>query len=177
MVAVVGGFDLDDAIPAGEAAGEPHGVQGGLGATVGESPLGLPETATELLGDHRVVGHRLGEMGAARELPLHRGDHGGMGMPDQHHPEAVVEVDVLVAVHVPYPAALTPVDEHRLGWLALKGAGDPTGDVLGRGAPHLERTGAMSAERRLFPGDQVPHAGLGRRGRGCRHVASLVASG
>ena len=43
-----------------------------------------------------------------------------MSVTDDHHAEAVVEVDVLVAVGVPDPAALAVIHEDGLGCRILK---------------------------------------------------------
>jgi hypothetical protein len=47
-----------------------------------------------------------------------------IGVPDAHHPEAVVEVDVLGAVNVPDQGALAAIDVDRPGVVELEGGGD-----------------------------------------------------
>ena len=106
VVAVVGALDLEHRVAAGGAAGEVDGVHRRLGAGVVEAPLGQAEAPGQLLGDRdRAVG-RGGEVGAFVDPRLDRGADGRVGVADAHHAEAVVEVDVFVAVDVPDAAAL-----------------------------------------------------------------------
>ena len=113
-MAVVGGLNLDQPVAAGEAASDAHGVERGLGPRVGEPPLGLVETALQLVCNHDHVLDRLREVGAALDLGLHGGDDLGMGVADDHDTKPVVEIDVLVAVDVPHPAAFSAVDKDGL---------------------------------------------------------------
>ena len=114
VVAVIGGLDLDQPVAAGEAARQPDGIQGRLGAAVREAPLWLVETLGQLGGDDGVVLDRLREV-SAFSRPLADGfDDQGMSVSNHHHTETVVKVDVLIAIHVPDPAALAPVGEDRL---------------------------------------------------------------
>jgi len=85
----------------------------GLGATRGEAPLRLRETPRQLFGDGDVVDAGLREVRATAELLLDRSDDDRMRVADDHHAEAVVKVDVFVAVDIAHPAALPTVDEHR----------------------------------------------------------------
>ena len=78
------------------------------------------ETLGQLGGDQRVVLDRLGEVSAPRGPGADRLHHQRVGVTHEHDPEAVVEVDVLVAIDVPDPAALPVVDEHRLGRRVLE---------------------------------------------------------
>ena len=65
-------------------------------------------------------------------LRFNRGDDGWMRMADDHDAETVVEIDVLVAVHVPHAAALAVVDEDRLRRGVLERAGHAArNDFLG----------------------------------------------
>ena len=82
------------------------GVHGRLGAGVREAPLGQPEAPPQLLGDDDRALGRGGEVRAARRAGRDRGDDRRVGVADAHDAEAVVEVDVLVAVHVPHARAL-----------------------------------------------------------------------
>src|SRR3989442_307224 len=111
----MGGLDLEDQVAAGEAPGDADPIQGRFGAAVREPPERLVEPAHQLGGDYGVVGHRLGKVGAPGGPFADRLHDLGVGVADHHHPEPVVEVDVLVPVHVPHPAALAPVDKERLG--------------------------------------------------------------
>ena len=119
VVAVVGALDLQHQVAAGGGAREVDGVHRGLGAGVGEAPLRQAEAAHELLGDDdRALGGR-GEVRAAPGALAHRGHDGRVGVAHAHHAEAVVEVDVLVAVDVPHVRALAvgEVDRPRVGGL------------------------------------------------------------
>ena len=108
VVAVVGALDLEDHVAAGGAAGEVDGVHRRLGSRVGEAPLGQPEAPGQLLGDRDRAGG--GEVGALVNAALDSGADGRVRMPDTHHPKAVVEVDVLVAVDIqtwlPWPRSM-----------------------------------------------------------------------
>ena len=111
---VIRGLDLDDPLATGEAARQTDRVQRRLRAAVGESPLRLLEPARELGGDDDVLRDRLREVRATVHLRLHGRNDRGVRVPDDHDAEAVVEIDVLVAVDVPDTAALAVVDEDRL---------------------------------------------------------------
>jgi hypothetical protein len=128
-------------VSAGGAAGEVDGVHRRLGAGVVEAPLGQAEAPRQLAGDDdRAVG-RGGEVGAFVDPPLDRCPDRRVGVADAHHPEAVVEVDVFVAVDVPDAAALAALEVNRPGIVFLEGGGDAArhhfdcpGEGLGRGA-------------------------------------------
>ena len=121
MVSVVAGFDLDQPVASREAPCQPNRVQRRFRAAVGEAPLRLFEATFQLLGHHRVVRYGLREMRALRRLFIDRLDDQGVGVPDRHHAEAVMKVDVFVAVDVPDTTALTMVDEDRLWGRVLEG--------------------------------------------------------
>ena len=124
VVAVVGALDLEDRVAAGRAAGEVDRVHRRLGAGVVEAPLRQAEAAGQLLGDRdRAVGGG-GEVGAFVDPRLDRGADDRVGVADAHHAEAVVEVDVLVAVDVPDPAALATLRDRRARVVGLKGGGN-----------------------------------------------------
>src|SRR6266566_1727169 len=83
-----------------------------------------------------------------------------VGMPDHHDAEAVVKVDILVAVHVPDPASLAMIDEDRLGRRVLEGRGHASRDELLSLLPQLVGTPAIGTKPLLLPGDQF-HDPLG----------------
>jgi hypothetical protein len=64
------------------------------------------------------------EVGAAVDLGLDRRPDRRVGVADAHHPEPVVEVDVLVAVDVPDPAPRAAVDVDRPRVVFLERGGD-----------------------------------------------------
>src|SRR5207302_632361 len=160
---VVGRFDLDHAVAAGEPTGQTNGIERGLCAAVGEAPLRLCKATMQLLSHDDVVCDRLREMRAPADLRFHRGDDRRMRMAPHHDTEPVVEVDVLVAVDVPDRASLPAIDEHRLRGRVLKRAGHTTRDHAGRLLPQLSGTLAASSERLLLLRDQVANpSGSGR---------------
>jgi hypothetical protein len=119
VVAVVGALDLEHHVAPGGGAREVDGVHRRLGAGVGEAPLRQAEAALELLGHHDRALGRGGEVRPAPGALAHGGDDGRVGVAHAHHAEAVVEVDVLGAVHVPHVRALAvgQVDRPRVGGL------------------------------------------------------------
>ena len=114
VMAVVAGFDLQDPLPSREPARDANRVKSRLGAGVGEAPLRLLESARQLARHHHTVLHGLREMRAAIYLLGDRVGDLRVGVADHHDAEAVVEVDVLVAVDVPNATALTVIRKHRL---------------------------------------------------------------
>ena len=114
VMAVVAGFDLQDPLPSREPARDANRVKSRLGAGVGEAPLRLLESARQLARHHHTVLHGLREMRAAIYLLGDRVGDLRVGVADQHDAEAVVEVDVLVAVDVPNATALAVIRKHRL---------------------------------------------------------------
>jgi hypothetical protein len=132
VVAVVGALDLEDQVAAGGAAGEVNGVHRRLGAGVGEAPLRQAEAIGQLGGDgDRALG-RGGEVGAFVDPRLDCGADRGVGVADAHHPEAVVEVDVFIAVDVPDAAALAAGQVDGPRFVDLEGGGDAVGHHLQR---------------------------------------------
>ena len=100
-MAVVGALDLQQQVAARGAAGEVDAVERRLGAGVGEAPVREAEAVAQRLGDDdRALGGG-GEVRALVHARLHGGGDGRVGVADAHDAEAVVEVDVLVAVDVP----------------------------------------------------------------------------
>ena len=147
---VVAGLDLDDPVATGKAARQPNGVEGRFGTAVGEAPLRLLEAARQLLGDDGVVGHGLREMRAAGGTFVDRLDDQRVGMPDHHDAEAVVKVDILVAVDVPDPAAFAVIDEHRLGRRVLEGRRHAAPLHASPGAPEENVQARREAEAVTF---------------------------
>ena len=81
-------------------------------------------------------------------------------MPDDHDTEAIVKVDIFVAIDVPDPAALAVIDEDRLGRCVLEGRGHAPRDELLRLLPQLVGTPALGTKTLLLPGGQF-HDALG----------------
>src|SRR5580704_9514550 len=77
-----------------------------------------------------------------------------MRMADNHDPEPVVKVNVLVAVDVPDATALSMVDEHGLRRCVLEGARHAARDVLGCLLPQLARTRTSCTEVGFLAGGQ-----------------------
>ena len=129
VMAVVGAEDLDDRVAAGRGPGDPDRVHRRLGAGVDVAPLRQAPAAGELLADDdRILGRR-GEVGAELDPLVHRPRDRGMGVPLHHRAEAVVEVEVLVAVDIPDVRALAPrqVDRPRVARLVRRG--DPADEA------------------------------------------------
>src|ERR1700704_765328 len=74
-------------------------------------------------------------------------------MPHDHDPEAVVKIDVFVAVDVPHPATLAVIDEHRLGRRVLEGGGHAARDELLRLLPEFVGPPPLGTESLLPPRD------------------------
>src|SRR5256712_11764412 len=174
-------MSLDRALPTGKAAGEGAGAGGRLGAWVCEPPLGLAEAPRQLVGDDDSVLDGLREVGAALDLPLDGVDDLRVGVADHHDAEAVVKVDVFVAVHVPHKAALAVLDEDRLRRGVLEGRRDAPREHLSRVFPQLLRARTRLAETLLFDRGELENAGLryfSRRGGSHRdgpHCRALLA--
>ena len=113
VMAVVGALDLQDHVAAGRGARQVHGVHRRLGARVGEAPLRQAVAAHELLRDDDRALRRRGEVRADPGALAHGGGDLRVAVADAHHAEAVVEVDVLVAVDVPHARALAAVEVDR----------------------------------------------------------------
>jgi len=169
VMAVIAGLDLDQPVASGESPRQANGVERRFGAAVGEAPLRLLEAAGELRRHHGVIGHRLGEVGAARGALVDRLDDQGVRVPHHHHPEAVVKVDVFVAVDVPDAAALPVIDEDRLGRGVLEGRGHPAGDDLPGLLPELIGSPALRPEALFLLGGQLHDAAGGDRLGNCTH--------
>src|SRR5207253_4903742 len=69
----------------------------------------------EAFGDLDLQRMRQGEEAATLELTPHRLVDGGMGVPERDRRQAHHVVDVLVAVHIPDPAATPTLQENRIG--------------------------------------------------------------
>ena len=112
VVPVIGAEHLYDVVMARDCACDPDRAHRRLRARVGEAPAREPEAPGQFLGHHdRVLGGR-GEVSAAPEAFAHRCSDGRMGVALEHRAEAVVKVEVLVAVDIPdaLPLAVTEVD-------------------------------------------------------------------
>ncbi len=160
VMTVIRAFDLDDAISIREGPSEANGVERRLGAGVGEPHLGEPEPTRQLLCHPQRGLARSGKVSTtARRLTDRIGDH-GVGMTHHHHPEAVVEVGVLVAVDVPHLRTLAVGDVHGMRRLVLERRGHPAGKHVARPIEQLPRLGGATGEtlQHLFGqfGDAVP---------------------
>ena len=170
VVPVVAALDLDQPGPPGDGAHQVNGGEGRLGAGVGEAPQREPEAAGQLLGDGDDVRHGLGEVGAGRHTVADGGDDGRVGMAGDHHAEAVVEVDVLVAVDVPHPRSAAAVDEDRARRGVLPRRRHAAGEVGRRRGVQLVRASRARPQGRLLRrrsarrARQCPWAGGGGEG-------------
>src|SRR5260370_16632812 len=102
----------------------------------------------------------LGEVRAQGGTVADRLDDQWVGVRDDNDAEAIVKVDVFVAVDVPDTAAFAVVDEDRLGRGVLEGRGHAARDELLRLLPELVGPMASGTKPLLFPGDQF-HDPLG----------------
>jgi hypothetical protein len=180
VVAVVGALDLDDQLAAGEAAREVDGVHRGLRAGVREAPLRQAPAAAQLLGDlDRAVG-RGGEVRALVHALLDGlGDH-RVGVADAHDAEAVVEVEVLVAVDVPDLRALAALDVDGPRVVLLELARDAARHDAAGPLEVLARAGGPLSIHRahvLRQGDEAVAVDRGRHGgRGAHESEATRAS-
>ena len=120
---VIAALDLDDQVSPGERAGEMHGVHGGFGAGVGESPQRQLEAAGQFAGNPDRVFGRLREMCSAPDSVADRRDDRRMRVPRDGGAVAAVHVHVLGAVDVVHlrPGAVAHPDGLRLGDLPVGG--------------------------------------------------------
>ena len=135
VVAVVAALDLDDEVAPGDGPHQVDGVHRGLGARVAEAPQGQPEAPAELLGHDDGVLGRLGEVGAERHPALHRLDDRRVGVTDEHHAVAGVQVDVLGPVDVVAPSTLPVADPDRARAGDHPAGRGPAGERRRRPAP------------------------------------------
>jgi hypothetical protein len=117
--AVIAALELEDLVAAAERAGDAHGIGVRLGAAADEAHL---LRAGHRIDDRRgqpdavlVVGE---ERGAEWQLRLHRGNHLGMAVADEHRAGAQQEIDILVAADIPDAAAATLADDDIAGEVA-----------------------------------------------------------
>jgi hypothetical protein len=169
VVAVVGALDLDDQVALGGAAGEVDGRHRRFGPGVGEAPLRQSKAVAQVLrDDDRAVGGG-GEVCALVVAGLDRlADHRAR-VTDAHHPEAVVEVDVLTAVDVPDQGTLAAIDVDRPGIVQLEGGGDAARHHLAGAVEVLGGGRSVLAEAsHLFLGEAVDQLALDCRLAVCR---------
>src|SRR5262249_30256063 len=115
-------LEFEDLVALGIGAGGAHRVEVGLGAGRDKAHL----LSARHRGDDRlgkfdtpaVVGEEGGALGDPR---LRRGGDLGVRGADQHRPRAEQEIDVFLAVLVPYPAA-APLADHHIARDVAKGA-------------------------------------------------------
>jgi hypothetical protein len=93
-------------------------------------------------------------VGSARDLLAHRLNDQGMGVPHHHDPEAVVKIDVLVAVHIPHAAPQAVINEDWLRSGILEGGRNASGADLARFAPELVRLPPRRPEPLFLARDQ-----------------------
>ncbi len=164
VVAVVAALDLDDQVFSGDRPHQVHRVHRGFGAGVAEPPQRQTEAAGELLGDHDGILGGLREVRAEPHSTLDRIDDGRMGMADDHHAIAGMQIHILHAIDVVHLRAVAMAEPH----------GARPGDHPARGRSARERTsGPLRPRRRvrlaaeeavLLPGDQIRDRGPGTRG-------------
>ena len=119
VMAVVRAEDLEHDVAAGERARDPDRVHRRLRPRVRVPPRRQAEAPRELLGDDDRVLRRRREVRPQRDPLADGGNDRRVRVPLDHRAEAVVEVEVAVAVDVPDLAALAPgqVDRPRIAGL------------------------------------------------------------
>ncbi len=132
VVPVVPALEFDHQVATGVAAGEPHGVHGGLRARIGEAHHVEGEALHQSLGhlgdQHRGSGVERSASGLFAD-GLH---HGGVGVAGEERAVAHVVVNELVAVDIPQPAAERVVGDDGVGIEELEVAGhSERKDLLG----------------------------------------------
>jgi hypothetical protein len=177
VVPVVRALDLEDHIAARGAARHVDRVHRRLGAGVGEAPLRQAEAPGELLGDHdRPLGGR-GEVRALLDAALDGVDDYGVRVADAHDAEAVVEVDVLVAVHVPDLGARAALDVDGPGVVLLERGRDALGHYTPGALVVLARPGRALGEQIPLLIDQPKDAPPVDFGRGRDRCGRLQGHG
>ena len=122
----------DEAVAAGEAAGQPHRRARGLGAGVHQPDHVAAGDALR----HRLRQQHLARRRGAVRRPIDRcrvdcGRYRGMGMSEDDRPVALHEIDVSASLDVPHVRALGTLDDVRRAANGLEGADagiDSTGD-------------------------------------------------
>ena len=129
LAPVVRPFGLGDLRAAGERPGRPDRVECGLSARRAEAdPLQTGQAGCQ------PIGHLDLELGRPREarppvqLRPHRVEHHRMGVAVDQRGVVVGQVDQLVAVDVPDPAARAPVGEERMRRVVQRAAGVAPGE-------------------------------------------------
>jgi hypothetical protein len=113
--AVVLAFELDDLLATGEGARDAHRMHRGLGAGYRHARLVHP--AGQLLDElHRadLVLARQGEADATPHPLVDVVVHAVVAVPEDDRPIPHAQIDELVAIDVPDPATLAPIDIHRV---------------------------------------------------------------
>ena len=115
MDAVVLALELHDLRPAGEPAGDAHGVHRRLGPGHGHSRhLDPAGELLDELGDTDLILAREAEAHAPAHPLVHVVVHAIVAMAEDHGTVAHAQVDELVPVEVPDAAALAPIDVDRV---------------------------------------------------------------
>ncbi len=122
-MAVIAAFELHDPVAPRGAARQTDGTHGGLGAGVDEAHLldrrhELAHPPREL----RFQCRRRAEAEPPGRHLLHRADHLGVRMPDDHRPPGADVIDVAPPRRVHHVGTLRPIDENRDPAHAAKGA-------------------------------------------------------
>ena len=158
-VIVRGGAGRDVVVPAMEVADEAHDlVLAGMGARQADRHvrgLGARRGEAHLLGRRDQLAHQLGPahfqlvaravMRAEIHLALHRLDHGGMGMAQQHGAVAAEIVDIFVAVDVPLARALGAGDVDGIGVEIARIVRNAAGQHLAGALEQRARAGGAGA--------------------------------
>ena len=153
---VIAAFDLDDAVPAGRAAGEADGIHRRLGARVGESPHRQPVAVAQQLGDLGIELAWGDVQRAVAQLGLDRSVHHRVHVPGEQGAEAHVVVDVLVTVDVDHLRPGRMAHDDRMWVVRLEARRDAEGqDTPGplRGPLRFGRARLVLIELAL--GDQL----------------------
>ena len=158
VVAVVGAEDLHHGVAARVGARDPDRVHRGLGARVRVAPAREAPAAVELLGDDDGVLGRRGEVRALRVALLERRADDRVRVALDHRAEAVVEVQVLVAVDVPHARAVTALEVDRPRVAQLVGRRHAARQHGVRALVHLAGCGGGRVEALLLAVDQLADA-------------------
>ena len=112
--AVVAALELDDAVAARVAAGQPQGRHGGFRAGTGEAhPLDVREHVADSLRQLGLAHIGRAERQAIGHGRLHGLQHLGVRVANNGRPPRAHVIDVGLALHVPHAGALGPLDEAR----------------------------------------------------------------
>ena len=121
--AVIVTFELEDAVAAGERAGEAEGDLAGLAAAGSElHQLGAGHEALDLFGDLELQFVLGAVVGGKLRLPAHRLHDGGMAVAEDHRTPGEAVVDILIAVDILQACTEAVAEVERHGRLDAEGA-------------------------------------------------------